>query len=66
MASRIHELETALNRLVLLVENTLNESEGEWPQADLGCIDCTSGTVLAKLNTGPCAFHAAKRLLGQP
>jgi hypothetical protein len=62
---RIQELETALNRMVLMFENTLSDSEGRYPAADAGCIDCTCGTVPDKYNTGPCAFHAAKRLLGQ-
>lgn len=61
----IDQLQTTLNRLILMVENTLSDSEGEWPEADMGCIDCTAGTVPANRNTGPCAFHAAKRLLGQ-
>lgn len=63
--SQIHELETALNRLVLTYENTLSESDGRFPLKDSGCPDCTSGTVPDRLNTGPCAFHNAKRLLGQ-
>ena len=62
---RIQELLIALNRLVLMVENTISESDGQWPQADSGCIDCTTGTVPNNRNTGPCAFHSAKRLLGQ-
>lgn len=62
---RIDELETALNRMILAHENTLSDSEGRCPAADTGCIDCTRGTVPDRLNTGPCAYHAAKRLLGQ-
>lgn len=62
---RTHELETALNRMVLTYENTLSESDGRFPLKDSGCPDCTSGTVPDRLNTGPCAFHTAKRLLGQ-
>jgi len=61
----IQELETALNRLVLTVENTLADTDGQWPHADAGCIYCTAGTVPDKLNTGPCALHNAKALLGQ-
>lgn len=63
--SREHELTATLNRMVQLVENTLIDTEGKWPAMDAGCIDCTHGTVPDKYNTGPCAFHAAKRLLGQ-
>lgn len=62
---RIQELLIAVHGLVLMVENTISESEGRWPQADSGCIDCTTGTVPYNRNTGPCAFHAAKRLLGK-
>jgi hypothetical protein len=62
---RIHELETALNRMICAHENTLSDSEGRWPQPDCGCIYCTQGQVPDKLNTGPCAYHTAKGLLGQ-
>jgi len=63
--SRLDEIETALNRMVLAYENTLSESEGKWPHPDSGCIDCTCGTVPDRLNTGRCAYHNAKVLLGQ-
>lgn len=63
--AHIHELETALNRFVLVHENLLSETDGTYPPADTGCIDCTSGTVPDKYNTGPCPYHTAKRLLGQ-
>jgi len=62
---RIHELETALNRMVLAYENTLADSEGRWPEADCGCVFCTQGQVPDKLNTGPCAYHSSRQLLGQ-
>lgn len=62
---RIVELETALNRMVLAHENTLSDSEGRWPAADAGCPDCTSGTVPDNRNTGRCAYHESKVLLGQ-
>lgn len=62
---RIHELETALNRMICAHENTLSESDGRFPLKDAGCIDCTSGTVPDRLNTGRCAYHNAKVLLGQ-
>ena len=62
---RIHELETALNRMILAHENTQADSEGRWPQPDCGCIYCTQGTVPDRLNTRPCALHTAKQLLGQ-
>lgn len=62
---RIQQLEVALNRMICGYENTLTDSAGEWPQKDSGCPDCTSGTVPDSLNTGPCYYHNAKRLLGQ-
>lgn len=61
---RNDELETALNRMVTLVENIEADSEGEWPKPDAGCIECTCGTVPDKYNTGLCARHEAQRLLG--
>jgi len=63
--TRIHELETCLNRFVLAHDNLLSETDGTYPPADSGCIDCTAGTVPDKYNTGPCPYHTAKRLLGQ-
>lgn len=62
---RIHELEVALNRMICAHENTLSESDGRFPLKDSGCIDCTSGTVPDDRNTGRCAYHEAKVLLGQ-
>lgn len=61
---KIKSLEDAARDLVDLITDTISNSEGRWPQPDPGCIDCTSGTVPNRLNTGPCALHAAKRLLG--
>lgn len=62
--ARIHELETALNRMVLAHDNTASDSEGVWPHADTGCIECTVGTVPDRFNTGLCAYHNAKKVLG--
>lgn len=62
---RIHELETALNRMICAHENLQADTEGRYPPADCGCIYCTQGTVPDTLNTGPCAYHTAKQLLGQ-
>lgn len=59
----IHELETALNRMVLAHENLEADTEGRWPERDSGCIECTCGTVPDRLNTGLCAYHSAKKLL---
>jgi len=58
------ELKTALNRMVLAHENLVEDTEGRYPHPDCGCIECTVGTVPNKYNTGLCAYHAAKRLLG--
>jgi hypothetical protein len=63
--ARIHELETTLNRMIEVYEDTLSDSDGRFPGPDAGCPDCTRGTVPDKFNSGPCAYHTAKRLLGQ-
>jgi len=62
---RIHELETALNRMALAHENSQEESDGRWPRPDSGCVYCTHNTTPLKFDTGPCAYHTAKKLLGQ-
>lgn len=62
---RIHELETGLNRMVLAHENLSADTEGKYPSPDAGCLECTVGTVPNRLNTGLCAYHNAKKLLGQ-
>lgn len=62
---RIQQLEVALNRMICAHENTLDDSEGRYPKPDSGCIHCTKGTVPDRLNTGPCAYHNAQKLLGQ-
>lgn len=64
-AQRIDQLETALNRMVLDHENLLSDTEGRYPPADSGCIECTAGCVPDKYNTGLCSYHNAKKLLGQ-
>ena len=61
---RIEELETALNRMVLAHENLSSDTDGRYPEPDSGCIECTCGTVPDKYNTGLCAYHNAKKLLG--
>lgn len=63
--ARIEELETGLNRLITLVENIQTDTEGQWPSADAGCVVCTHGTTPDRFNTGLCALHNAKKLLGQ-
>lgn len=60
----IGELETGLNRMVQAFENTRKDSDGRYPLPDMGCPDCTENTVPDSLNTGPCAYHNATRLLG--
>lgn len=61
---RIHELETALNRMILAHDNTSTDTDGRWPALDSGCIECTAGTVPNRFNTGLCAYHNAKQVLG--
>lgn len=63
--SRILALEITLNRFVLAHENLASETEGHYPNPDSGCIECTAGTVPDRYNTGLCAYHRAKQLLGQ-
>lgn len=62
--AQLHELETALNRMVLAHENLRDDTDGQYPRPDAGCIECTQGVTPDKFNTGPCAYHNARRLLG--
>ena len=62
---RIQQLEVALARMICAHENVLEDSEGRYPRPDAGCIYCTKGTVPDRLNTGPCAYHYSRKLLGQ-
>lgn len=62
--TRIDVLETALNRMVLVHENTQADSEGQYPALDSGCVECTGGATPDRYNTGLCAYHNAKKLLG--
>lgn len=62
--AKISELETALNRMVHAHENTSADTEGRWPALDGGCIECTGGATPDRFNTGLCAYHNAKKLLG--
>ena len=61
---RIHELESALNRMVLAHENLSSNTDGQYPEFDSGCIECTQGATPDRYNTGLCAYHNAKKLLG--
>lgn len=63
-ADRIQELETALNRMVCAHENLSSDTEGKYPSLDSGCIECTGGATPDRYNTGLCAYHNAKKLLG--
>lgn len=63
---RALELESALKRMVQIHENLSANTEGQYPYADIGCIECTVGTVPDRLNTGLCAYHHAKKVLGLP
>lgn len=62
--SRIDQLELLLHRFVLAHETTEADSEGHYPRPDTGCIECTLGTVPDIRNTGRCAYHETKRVLG--
>jgi hypothetical protein len=64
LADEFERFQTALNRMVLAHENTSSDTEGKYPTLDAGCIECTAGTVPDRHNTGLCAYHTAKRLLG--
>lgn len=55
---------SALYALVLSHAQSLVDSEGHWPEPDMGCPHCTAGVVPNNSNTGLCAYHNAKRLLG--
>lgn len=56
-------LRKALEQMVAAHEETLSNSEGRYPTANSGCIECTLGTVPDRLNTGLCAYHRSKELL---
>lgn len=58
------QLEYLLHRMVLAHEKCEGDSEGHWPQPDHGCIECTLGTVPNDKNTGLCAYHETRRVLG--
>jgi hypothetical protein len=62
---RVLELEDALSRMVRAHERLSADTEGQYPYADTGCVECTAGVTPDRYNTGPCAYHASKRLLGQ-
>lgn len=63
LRTRVRDLEMALARMVAEHEETESDTEGRYPCADHGCIECTLGTVPDNLNTGLCAYHRAKELL---
>jgi hypothetical protein len=64
LRTRVDQLETALNRMVQAHEDLASDTEGRYPPLDAGCIECTSGVTPDRYNTGLCARHHAKRLLG--
>lgn len=65
LRTRCEHLEMALNRMVCAHENLEADTEGKYPPPDSGCVECTLGSVPNRYNTGLCAFHNAKRVLGQ-
>lgn len=54
-----------ITRLLDLLDTIRDDSEGRYPRADSGCVECTHGATLDRLNTGRCAYHEAKRLVGE-
>lgn len=64
--TRLDELEFALHRMILEHETTTSESDGQWPKLKRGCVHCTQGVTPDTHNTGPCAYHAARKVLGLP
>ena len=64
LRTRVHQLESALSRMVSEHDETVSNTEGRYPTADSGCIACTLGTVPNHLNTGLCGYHRARELLG--
>lgn len=61
MIERQHDI---ITRLVAMLDDVRDNSEGHYPPLDSGCIACTQGATPNRYNTGPCAYHAALRLLG--
>ena len=62
---RLELFVSALAGMVRAHEKLVGDTEGEYPPADSGCIECTLGTVPDRYNTGLCAYHSAKKLLGK-
>lgn len=60
---RVRELTAALQGMVDEHEETLSDTEGRYPCADHGCLECTLGTVPDDKNTGLCVYHKAVELL---
>jgi hypothetical protein len=58
------DLREALDRMVTAHDALSSNTEGQYPPLDSGCIECTVGTVPDRLNTGLCAYHNAKKVLG--
>lgn len=55
----------ALTRMVMMADNLTANTDGRYPEADPGCIECTAGTVPDRRNTGLCAYHNAKSVLSK-
>jgi len=63
MIDRIQLLETALQCLVTLVEDTNDNTEGRYPGPEPSCNECTGGLTPIDRDKGLCAYHHAKKLL---
>lgn len=62
-ATMIERQHDVITRLVSMIDDVRDNTEGHWPQLDSGCIECTQGATPNRYNTGPCAYHDAVRLL---
>lgn len=65
LRTRCDRLQTALNRMVLAHEKLSADTEGQYPPLDAGCVECTGGATPQRFDTGLCALHNSKQLLGQ-
>ncbi len=65
LLDRIQQLEVVCGRLVKLVEDTEDNTEGRYPGPEPSCNECTGGCTPIQYDKGLCALHQAKKLLRQ-
>ncbi len=65
LLDRIQQLEVVCGRLVKLVEDTEDNTEGRYPGPEPSCNECTGGCTPIDRDKGLCPVHAAKKLLRQ-